>query len=166
MSVLTSTENKSLEYGTRINNTATFIRFCTCLNDVPWMQVTGNCFNVYLNFVSETDGLLPLRICSIRSRWNGNQQCRAAGVAYTDISLLFIHHKSYTERSVGDRGDLWWDICPQPCHVKIHCVRKVHLQKVLQMMSMCVHTGQNPFNFIRLSAQRLSERTVYTLHAA
>jgi hypothetical protein len=130
------------------------------------MQVIGNCFDMYLNFVSETDGLLPLRICSIRSRWNGNQQCRAAGVAYPDISLLFIHQKSYTERSVGDLGDLWWEIYPQTCHVKIHCVPKVHLQKVIGMMSMSVHRGQNPFNFIRLSAQRLSECTVCTLLAA
>jgi hypothetical protein len=33
----------------------------------------------------------------------------------------------------------------------LQCVRKVavHLQKVLEVMSMSVHTGLNPFNFIR-----------------
>jgi hypothetical protein len=36
-------------------------------------------------------------------------------------------------------------------HVSIQCVQKValHLQKVLEAMSMSIYTGLNPFNFIR-----------------
>jgi hypothetical protein len=50
----------------------------------------------------------------------------------------------------------------------IQCVRKVavHLQNVLEVMSTSVDTGLNPFNFIRLSAQRFSERTVSCKHYA
>jgi hypothetical protein len=57
------------------------------------------------------------------------------------------------------------------CRIVIHCVRKVavHLQMVLDVMSASVYKGLNfetsilttKYTYRTLSAQRLSERTVY-----